>query len=429
MSNPGHSRPGALRLQLTTLPDGRLHAVTSFKLSHGEEIRSDLILPWGGLYSAIEKIKCTGKQAHLAGLRLIGGQEARQMQGGGDWVWVREYEELPETAEVQAGKNRRRIGDDGRVEIVADFIQLSSAARTPGTVAVTTAPAPDAAEAVMASEDPVDAGAVRRIQRVYVAAGLLATSERVRGGGLKEVTWTSVRTKQTPAGVVIADATEKPNGIPVFTVRAIQGADGGSPEAVTYSYAEQRRWRAPGRVKAQVITKAISSPGSIPSVFDFKTLTLNKSAPVVFEGLDVTVSITYQSSAEPGSVAPVIWDPQQWSTADWDYILRGPRPVRRVQDYPEYCVDDASGVSAVSVTTPADTGGFYIAGEGELLYKGGNTHKLTITGPVYPAGEARTIEPVRVEPDFEALDGTKWYKRIQVSATLPILPAMPTLST
>lgn len=285
---------------------------------------------------------------------------------------------------------------------------------------------------VVAQEQAPDDGTLRRITRRYVSDGLIAIGERSRGGGLKEVTWTSVQTKLTPAGVVIADNTQNPLGVRVHTVTAVQSAAGTSPEAVTYSYGSQRRWQAPGRLKAQILEKTVLTPGEIPTSYTFKTMALNKASPVIFEALPVTVSITYQTSNAVGTVSPAQWDPQKWCTVDADIILGspGPRPLRKVQDVAGYAVDDGSGVSAISLTATSGVGpAAFVFGEGEILFQGDNVHKLTVTGPVYPAGEARTIEPVRLEEDFQALDGTKWYKRTQVSATLPTLPAMPTLST
>lgn len=512
MSNPGHTTPGGLRPGYTELPDGRGRMVTMKKLSHGSQLRADLVLAWGGLYSAVEKVDCTGaSMAHLAGLRLVGGQEAQQTQGGGEWVWVRIYEELPASAEVQVGKVEPRRMEDGRWEVVQDSIQLSTAtfvSQKPGTTALTIWPVANTGltgtastdvlalavnpfqdgdpvrfssltggsglststtyyvrdrtdntfkvsttvggtavnfttnvtagtitlyvTAVLADEAAPDSGVVRRIRRRYITQGLISTSSIARRGGLVEVTWVSVLTKQTPTGVVTADRTTNVGGAAVYTVSAVQTAAGASPAGSSYSYTTKRRWQAPGLMRAEVLTKTVLTPGSIPSSYEYKTLTVNRAAPVIFESLEVTVTITWQSSSAVGSVSPAMWDPQKWCLEDVDIIMRGPRPVRRVQDRPGYCVVPASagdGYSLASVTTTTDAVNYYIFGEGELLFQGGNTHTVKITGPEYPAGESRTIEPVSLDPDFTDVSGAQWYRKTQVTATLPALPALPTLTT
>lgn len=287
---------------------------------------------------------------------------------------------------------------------------------------------------ILASEAASDDGAVRRIKRRYVTEGLISTSERPVGNGLKDVTWVSVKTKLTPTGAVMAESTSNPGGVPVYSVTARQSTAGTAPSAASHAYTSTMQWRAPGRLQAAIIDKTILSPGTIPSSFAFKTLALNKAAPVVFESLDVTVLITYATSPALGTVIPELWDPQQWATADWDYIARGPRPIRRVNDYPGYCVVAdvlTPGQSQIKVETTTDAMGYYMAGEGELLFQGGNAHWLTITGPEYPTGDAsartRTIS-IRPDPDFQALDGTQWYRITQIMAVLPELPAMPSLT-
>ena len=435
MGNPRRSRPGSLDTQFTTLPDGRQRAVTFFKLASGYQVRTDLVLAWGGLYSAIEKIVCTGPQAHLAGLRLIGGQETQQI--GEDWVWVRIYEDLPESAEIQVGKNRRRLGDDGRVEIVAEFLQLSAAARVVTEVAVTTAPAPDAAAAVLATEDAQDDGAVRRISRVYVAEGLLSTSAVDVGDGFKDVTWVSVRTRQAPTfGALRRDDVQKPNGIPVFTVTKRQSAGGGEPSSVGYSYTKRERFRAPGRLQAQKFTKNILSPGTIPDNFDYDTLLIVRDGPSDYEELEAEVTVSYTLTADVGTVTPAVWDPKKWAVIDWDLILSGPTPYRRQVEQPGYCVVadvGTPGVSERELTTGLFAGDYDIAAEIGKLFGGGNVNTVTIRGPEYPTGtdteRTRTLGAPEFRPAFHTLDGAVWYRKVQTVAVLPELPALPDYET
>ncbi len=421
MSNPGHTRPGGLRPQLSTLPDGRLRLVTLFRLASGWELTNDLIVAWGGLYSAIEKVTCTGKQAHLAGLRLVGGQEARQMQGGGDWVWVREYEELPASSEVQVGKNRRIIGDDGRIEIRADFLQLSSATRTPGTVAVTTPPAPDASAGVMATEDPQDDGAVRRIARVYVAAGLLSKSSRVGSGGLIDVTWVSVRTKQSPTfGALIYDEERNPNGIPVFTVTKRQSSTGGDPTGESSSFQRYVPFTYPGRAKPFVESMTVGT-GDVRRMMD-----VYRQPPATIRVL-ATVAITYQTTNTVGTVTPALWNPTVWAVSRAQWVGFGNRPYNQVDPLPGYRVE--SGTTTTLTETCAVLAPLDLSIFGNPVF-GNTTAKIIVAGgPASPGGVSGTAWTLDVGlsdgPVFEDLAGTKYYRKTQVTATIPAEAALP----
>lgn len=163
MSNPGHTRPGSLRPGFTRLPDGRGRMVVLMRLASGEQLRNDQILDWGVLYSTAERVDCTGRNSHLAGLRLIGGQETQSTAEG--WAWVRIYEDIPATAEVQVGKLSYFTDEGGRTRAKAEFIQLSSATYTAGTPGTTTAPG--ASGYVLATAAATDDGALRRITREY----------------------------------------------------------------------------------------------------------------------------------------------------------------------------------------------------------------------------------------------------------------------
>ena len=178
MSNPGHTQPGALRPGLTTLPDGRLQLVTFVKLPNGWKLDSSLIVAWGDLYSDIEKVTCTGVLSHLAGLRLTGGQEARQMPGGGEWVWMREYEDIHATDETRVGRDIISKDEDGRRTLAREWVQFSSNAfvEADSSEAVTVA----GVKYTLATERAADAGNIRRISRTYVQSTALAgTAEAI----------------------------------------------------------------------------------------------------------------------------------------------------------------------------------------------------------------------------------------------------------
>lgn len=178
MSNPGHIRPGALRPGFTYLPDGRGRMVVLMKLSNGEQLRNDLILAWGTLYSTGERVPdVSGRNSYLAGLCLVGGQETQLTAEG--LAWVRIYEDIHQTNETQVGKLTYITDEDGRTRARAEFIQFSAATRTPGTPGTTTAPG--AAGYVLATETATDDGALRRITRDYTQSTASASTAEAVG--------------------------------------------------------------------------------------------------------------------------------------------------------------------------------------------------------------------------------------------------------
>lgn len=403
---------------LKPLPDGRYRFTVREEMPAGFRVNNDAITAYGTI---IDK-PITGKYTLAAAAYLIDQDYVTQ---GGSIIRIRIYETLHATAEVQVGKNRKTLRDDGTTEIVAEFLQLATATATPGTVASTAAPSPDASVAVLAEEQTANDGAVRRITRRYVSVGLLATATRDVEDGFAEVTWTSVRTEQTPPGVVVARSVQRPNGIPVFTVTTRTTKAGGAVGDLTYSYTTKRPFTLPGRLKPFIRTKTVSSPGSIPTTFDMSTINIYQAAPKQIE-VDAVITISYTTTATVGTLSPALWNPTEWATVDFDYIARGPNPVNYVKEWPGFCVvadTPGTGTATVAVTTDSIAGGIDYNCMGDRLY-GSNTHRITVRGPESPAGTAITLD-ADVRPAFVAADGTRWYRREIITTTLPANTALP----
>jgi len=408
-----------LGTDLKPLPDGRYRLTVREEMPAGFRVNNDAITPYGTI---IDK-PTTGKYSLAAAAYLIDQDYVTQ---GGMIIRIRIYETLHATAEVQVGKNKVTLKDDGTTEIEADFLQLAGATATPGTVGTTTPPSPHAAVGVLAEEIAANDGAVRRIGRRYVSAGIIATATRDVEDGFAEVTYTSVRTEQTPPGVVTARSVQKPNGVPVYTVTARGTKAGGAVNSLTYSFTTKRQFRLPGRLKPFLRTVEASSPGAIPSEFEIKCANLYQSSPVDV-WVDATTTVSYTSATTPGTITPALWNPTEWATVDTQVILVGPNALNKVEDYPGYCVvsdEDTPGVAVLSVLTPAGPDAIDWTYAGNRLFAGDNTHTITVRGPESPAGSSVTID-VDFRPAFVAADGTRWYRKTLVTATLPGQTALP----
>ena len=203
------------------LPDGRKRLTRYFDLANGTNITDALVEAYG----TVDVGPATGTTAGFADLRLVDQQLTKI---GDASVYVKVYEELPATAEVQVGG--AAIGNstiklpDGRTAIEAEFIQLIAGTYTPGTVGTTTAPGD--ANAFLQREEMTTDGAVRRIKRQYVYAGQIQQTDETRNNGaLLLRTIVSVKTTpSTPSGYTLISQRADPNaGLPIYTYTFAKG--------------------------------------------------------------------------------------------------------------------------------------------------------------------------------------------------------------
>lgn len=222
--NAGHTRPGSLRPGFTRLPDGRGRMVVfAEKLSNGEQFRADLRLAKGTLYSTAEKVECTGRTAHLAGLRLV---DDGTQQAADGWYYVRTYEDIHASNETQVGGVQINVGPNGLGEVVLEYVQFTTGARTVGDAGTSTCPAAGYTSYLLATEEAPDDGTVRRIRRRYLQPGLLSQTDNYANNGALHVrsltTFGVVPT--TPEGFVfIGSQASEVEGIPTRTYRFAKG--------------------------------------------------------------------------------------------------------------------------------------------------------------------------------------------------------------
>jgi hypothetical protein len=203
------------------LPDGRKRLTRYFDLANGTNITDALVEAYGTL----DVGPAAGTTAGFADLRLVDQQLTKI---GDASVYVKVYEELPATAEVQVGGaatgNSTIKLPDGRTAIEAEFIQLTGGTYTPGTVGTTTAPGD--ANAFLQREEMTTDGAVRRIKRQYVYAGHIQQTDETRNNGaLLLRTIVSVKTTpSTPSGYTLISQRADPNaGLPIYTYTFAKG--------------------------------------------------------------------------------------------------------------------------------------------------------------------------------------------------------------
>lgn len=210
-----HNRP-----KLTKLPDGRVRATFLYDVREwvartNAEISAEVWLAWG-----------TVGPGDYSSLRLVAQElDGLDPQKNTSIPLARVYEEIPASAEVQVGANAISTLEDGRKEVVAEFIQFSTGTYTPGTIGTTTAPGD--ASAFLRQEEMTDDGTLRRIKRSYVYSGTVSQTDETKSNGKLHLrTIVSVKTPPaTPSGyTLVSTSVKNPNGIPIYTYSFAQGA-------------------------------------------------------------------------------------------------------------------------------------------------------------------------------------------------------------
>lgn len=243
-----HARP-----TVEKLPDGRQRATFAYTVREWvgrtqAEITAEIWAAWGtvapGDFTALRLVKQT-----LQGL---------EPDKTGGLPLLRVFEEIPESAEVQVGKDTISYGEDGGKTIVAEFLQFSSATYTPGTIGTTTAPGD--ATLYLQTEDAQDDGTLRRIKRTYIDAGTLSTAEETRNNGaLSLITITSVKTEPaTPTGYTrVSTSVKNADGVPVYTYSFAKGNG-----LVDYTVAFSDFTTAGANGITRLTLRYLASPGS-----------------------------------------------------------------------------------------------------------------------------------------------------------------------
>lgn len=237
-------------------------------------------------------------------------------------------------------------------------------------------------------------------------AGLVGQYIHARQDGLREVTNLSVGARIAPSGIVIRDDNDKRDGVTVYTVSAIQFADGGDPTEGTLSFERFVPFTYPGR--------AVGFDNS--NTMGGHTIDVFLSPPVTTDVLS-TITVTYQTSNAIGTLPHYQWNPGTYGyatmRAEWVGLNQVPGNV----------VKALPGYRAVSNTVITHTAGVIGVNSGSVIFGnmiyGGTTAKLELSGgPPAPDGGPWVLDAT-IEPAFTAVDGTTYYRKTVVVATIP----------
>jgi hypothetical protein len=377
---------------------------------------------------------------------------------------TRVYETIDASLETAVG-NADVVWDQENIKTVTQtYIQLSTGTAVYQVPGVTAAPAPHT-DSVLREEQRTDDGTLRTIKRVYVNGGLIAQSDdtknngallietltyirtvpttptgytlirtvkkgplglpiydyvfakgdglvvdeiRTREDGLREQTYISLGTKQTPTGVVIRDETSQEDGYVRYTVTSMQSAAGGDPTGATLTLPRNVMFTYPGRAKSY--NKTIFETWHAVDVF------LSPPVEVPIAG---QLAISYQTSNALGTIG-TRWLPTEWATeeAAW-YGLGG---------YPQFHIEALRGYRSVDDTPITITYGSLDTNGGTMLGQtafGGSDGVLTCYGgPEDPVGNTYTFDAT-LEVAFTSTAGVVYYRKSVLTATIPSQPSLP----
>lgn len=551
MSNFAKTRPAeAQRPECKVLPDGRKRITRYFELPHGWTLTTKLNMPWGEL--DVGETPAEGWD----GLRLVDAYStdnpAHPISRARDTraLIVLVFEQIPETGELQVGRNTQRKLEDGRVALEAQFLQFSSDTFVPLTIGTTTAPGDPLA--YLMTEDAPNDGCLHRITRTYVYEGTIETTlDTKQGGALLIQTIKSVKAvPATPLGyTLIGQPIQNPNGLPTYTytfakglgtvltrtalenngkmirhyatalgvaptapapliapavvpvettireadgytiyesewaegkgvisivqdvredglrletwislgtaydasymlpvgvlkrkddeditggkrfvVTCIQSATGEAPDTgVVLTYHKEMKFLFPGRAKAFTTPVPAIAPDGTGFTAYAHDVYLD---PPIEVDIDAIVEVSYQNTNVLGSLAYSRYNPDRWACVrstweGWDIA-----PHSRVQPLTGYR----------AVGSPINfTAGAQISSGGTVILTGVNTScmdnrvygtssgKITVNGgPPAPDGNTYTLAASLSDgPAFTGLDGTTYYRKTVIRATIPTQTAMP----
>jgi hypothetical protein len=227
---------------------------------------------------------------------------------------------------------------------------------------------------------------------------------------LREVTNISLGSKSTPTGVVIRDDYRIDEGYTVYIVTSIQAADGSTAIAsISLVFERYVPFLYPGRAKAYTLEAA--NGWDAYDVF---------RSPPVRTDVKATITVSYQTTNTLGTISNY-WNPSEWAVVQAEWIT--------LDNIPGFAVVALPGYRSVSATPLTFTAGVWADGTagtmlGNVVY-GNTTAKLTVTGgPADPGGNTYTLDAT-IEPAFTASDGTQYYRKTLVTATIPAQVALP----
>lgn len=308
------------------------------------------------------------------------------------------------SGEISRSTDYRQSDDTGTTGVTVTTIRHLTASSVSSDP--TTAPS----GAVKVGEDKSDQDGYRVWTVTYAkGTGLVAQSIVSRQDGLREVTNVSLGTKSTPDGVVIRDDYRIVEGYKVYTVTAMQEADGGAdPTDVSLTFERYVPFTYPGRAKTFQET-----------VNTYVMLDVFTSPPVTTD-VKATITVTYTTSDTIGAVTDY-WNPTEWATLRASWVGWGEKPYNQVTALTGY---RSVSATPIEVTASVVGDGSDVSCLGNPVFGGYKAKVWCTGGPADPGTNTYTLD-VTLEPAFTSTAGVTYYRKTVVTADIPAQASLP----
>ena len=272
---------------------------------------------------------------------------------------------------------------------------------------------------------------------VWMEPGIVDETTRSIDDGLIQIDRLSFKDENAPSvGVVVSKKKQNYNGYPVWATSTLQLKDGTDPTSkVASAYSTFVPFTYPGIADA---TEELIASGSLSFSKTFTTTAYDvKLQPPTTADIEATITINYQTSSSVGVLGLPLWSPKKWASIEssWSWVrdtsftletintTEGKTRIgSKYQGMPSYRAGDEASVTYSGQSgTNSPLATFF--GQTVVPIIGGSwkaSGKINIVGgPENPVGNSYTIRKPTVEEAFSDIDGTQYYRKTIVSATIP----------
>lgn len=271
----------------------------------------------------------------------------------------------------------------------------------------------------------------------WIEPGIVDETTRSIDDGLIQIERLSFKNENAPSvGVVVSKKKQNYNGYPVWATTTIQLKDGTDPTSkVASEYLTFVPFTYPGIANA---TEELVSSGPLEFNKTFTTTAYDvKLQPPTTADIEATITISYQTSNSVGVLGLPLWSPKKWASIEssWSWVRDNSFSIEttnttsgttrigsKYQGLPSYRVgNEASvtysgqdGANSPLATFFGQTVVPLIGGD----WKASGTINI-VGGPNNPEGNSYIIREPTIEEAFSDIDGTQYYRKTIVSATIP----------
>ena len=279
----------------------------------------------------------------------------------------------------------------------------------------------------LASAEIDDTDAYRRVEEVWIEAGILRISDSTESDGVRNVSTTFLVTEGVVVGPVVSRDINNYSGLQTITVSSLQDADGNSivdgGENLVNQVSGLSPFTYPGIFEIFHTTRASGGGAQInaghlltkaPAQCKVATTTY-----FIFQTSNSIAESDYTYSSSDG-----LWSPNHWGSIQINVLSGTLFSFNDSFTFRGYRTADESTGGTIS------GGSIAFTWNGREIFSGQSLINYTYDvdqGPPNPVGNTYTLD-VQVTPAFDDVDGNQYYKKtIIVTEAIPAQPLTASL--